>query len=499
MRSYRTSGIWLSDLVDAASVPSGIRRRGSSLLNRLPPLVPLPFPIVLLVVSFNQVFCCTRARYFRLRRCCRSPPVPLGSCLGQLVSERAVVLPGRFENGRRHLSPPLPPLCPLAAVLRPHDRRVVPPPGFRHRRPGRASRRTRRLLAGPVAVTGARERLPQQTPWWNNRLLAGPVVAPGVLPRRRPLRLSRHLRGPEFAHRDRDEPPPPAVPRRPPPSARPSLPTRASSRLVDSGRGCATGPTSSGPPRKRETPWRLTSSSTWVILTLFVFPIWAIVLGMRVPSLSEWIQKLADKCTLVNLPRSEPVGAKDAHHDLLIKKPSEAPTSRAQRHSGGEFERLLGGEPVRLYVPFLLRPWALHAVHTEGCHLGEDVTLASLERYYFWIGMSDSVRWFIKHCIVCQASKTARRKPKWPLISLPLPSRSGEKVAFDTLGPLPTTKRGNKYVLLVVDVFSRHAEPYALSADEKTAQGCASKLADDYCTRWGCPVYVLSDRGLRRP
>ncbi|CAB1110896.1 unnamed protein product [Ectocarpus sp. CCAP 1310/34] len=109
--------------------------------------------------------------------------------------------------------------------------------------------------------------------------------------------------------------------------------------------------------------------------------------------------------------------------------------------------------------------------------------------------MSDSVRWFMKHCIVCQASKTARRKPRWPLFSLPLPSRPGEMVAFDILGPLPTTKRGNKYVLLVVDLFSRHAIPYALSADEKTAQGCASKLADDHCTRWGCPVYLLSDRG----
>lgn len=68
-------------------------------------------------------------------------------------------------------------------------------------------------------------------------------------------------------------------------------------------------------------------------------------------------------------------------------------------------------------------------------------------------------------------------------------------VAFDILGPLPPTKRGNKYVLLVVDLFSRHAEPYALSADEKCAQGCAKKLADDYVTRWGCPTYLLSDRG----
>lgn len=68
-------------------------------------------------------------------------------------------------------------------------------------------------------------------------------------------------------------------------------------------------------------------------------------------------------------------------------------------------------------------------------------------------------------------------------------------VAFDILGPLPVTKKGNKFVFLVVDLFSRHAEPYALSSDEKSAQGCASKLADDYRTRWGCPSVLLSDRG----
>ena len=117
-------------------------------------------------------------------------------------------------------------------------------------------------------------------------------------------------------------------------------------------------------------------------------------------------------------------------------------------------------------------------MHKEGCHLGEAVTLHSLERRYFWIGMSESVRWFLKHCIVCQSSKTSRRPSRWPLISLPLPSRPGEMVTFDILGPLPLTARGNKYIFLVVDLFRRHAEPYALAADEKTAYGCALKIEE---------------------
>ena len=82
-----------------------------------------------------------------------------------------------------------------------------------------------------------------------------------------------------------------------------------------------------------------------------------------------------------------------------------------------------------------------------------------------------------------------------PLISLPLPNRPGQMVAFDLLGPLPTTAKGNAYVFLVVDLFSRHAGAYAIRKGEKTAKGCAARLIHDCIPRWGCPDTFLSDRG----
>ena len=68
-------------------------------------------------------------------------------------------------------------------------------------------------------------------------------------------------------------------------------------------------------------------------------------------------------------------------------------------------------------------------------------------------------------------------------------------VAFDLLRPLPITERGNPCVLLLVDLFSRHAEGYAVTQEEKTARGCAVKIVDDYIPIWGCPDTFLSDRG----
>ena len=67
---------------------------------------------------------------------------------------------------------------------------------------------------------------------------------------------------------------------------------------------------------------------------------------------------------------------------LFVKRSTKPPQQRPARVSG-KFESLLGDETNRVYVPFLLRPWVLDSVHKEGFHLGENVTLESVERYYW--------------------------------------------------------------------------------------------------------------------
>ena len=66
---------------------------------------------------------------------------------------------------------------------------------------------------------------------------------------------------------------------------------------------------------------------------------------------------------------------------LLVRRPSRAPDDRPNRNPG-QYERLLGDEPVRTYVPLLLRPWVMDCAHKEAVHLGEKVTLGVLQRFY---------------------------------------------------------------------------------------------------------------------
>ncbi|CAB1106087.1 unnamed protein product [Ectocarpus sp. CCAP 1310/34] len=151
----------------------------------------------------------------------------------------------------------------------------------------------------------------------------------------------------------------------------------------------------------------------------------------------------------------------------------------------------------RVYVPMLMRPWVLHACHTAASfHLGVHRTQRLLERFYWWIGLDRSDRWWLRACLVCQARKTSRQTARWPVIAMPLPQGPGTVVGVDFFGPLPVTAKGNSYILLFTDRFSRRADMFAVTAAEFTARGTAHIFVNQYMTKWGCPTTLLSDNGL---
>ena len=110
-----------------------------------------------------------------------------------------------------------------------------------------------------------------------------------------------------------------------------------------------------------------------------------------------------------------------------------------------------------------------------------------LRRYYWWIGMDVSTRWWLRRSLKCQAHKTSRQTIRWPRLSLPIPIGPGILVSVDYFGPLPITLGGNSHILLSTDRFSRRAEMYAAAKAEFTASDTADILVDRYIPLWGCP------------
>ena len=177
------------------------------------------------------------------------------------------------------------------------------------------------------------------------------------------------------------------------------------------------------------------------------------------PSFSE-IQELAGKGWLHTT---------DDDVVLLVRQPTPQPAPDSQRPVG-RAACLLNNEPIRIYVPLLMRPWVMQACHsTASYHLGTTRTLRMLESFYWWIGMSICTRWWLCHCLKCQAQKKSWLTVRWPVISMPLPEGPGIAVSVDYFGPLPVTPRGNTYILLFTDRFSRRADMHGVTAAEFTA------------------------------
>ena len=64
---------------------------------------------------------------------------------------------------------------------------------------------------------------------------------------------------------------------------------------------------------------------------------------------------------------------------------------------------------------------------------------------------------------------------------------------MDILGPLPQTPRGNRFVLVVTDYFSKRMELYAIPNQEATT--VAEKLVSEFVCRFGVPRELHSDQG----
>ena len=114
-----------------------------------------------------------------------------------------------------------------------------------------------------------------------------------------------------------------------------------------------------------------------------------------------------------------------------------------------------------------------------------------LERFFWWIGMNVCTRWWLRHCLKCQALKLARVTVRWPIITMPLPEGRGVAVNVDYFGSIPVTPGGKIYILLLTDRFSRWADMLPVTSTEFTAEGTANILVNQYIPLWGCPRTIL--------
>ena len=177
--------------------------------------------------------------------------------------------------------------------------------------------------------------------------------------------------------------------------------------------------------------------------------------------------------------------------------------ARAMIHEWKTFKMINGilhrlssedGETRNQYVvPTEEQAKILHQAHSAATsgHFGIAKTMAKLRTRFYWPLMKKDVQEFIKTCAVCQQVKTPGGKPIAPLVPIKI-QRPFQIVTSDFLGDFPKSRRGNQYIIVFVDKFTKYVEAYA--TPDVTAESFAWALRDFIC-RHSMPEQLLTDQG----
>lgn len=146
----------------------------------------------------------------------------------------------------------------------------------------------------------------------------------------------------------------------------------------------------------------------------------------------------------------------------------------------------------RLYVPKDIRTEIIIEAHKSLMHLGIDKTLSKLKETYYFPKMRESVTKYVNRCLNCLYYKTPTGKLPGFLHPLDKGTKPFQCVHIDHLGPFVTTYAKNKYVIGLIDGFSKYV---VLKAVKDTGTIAVIKFLKEFIACFGKPLKIVSDRG----
>jgi hypothetical protein len=150
--------------------------------------------------------------------------------------------------------------------------------------------------------------------------------------------------------------------------------------------------------------------------------------------------------------------------------------------------RIILGDSQQLKAQVLLY---VHGDPMAG-HSGYEKTLHRAKRDFYWQGMRNDIKKFIRECDICQQNKYDNLYPAGLLQPLPIPSRVWTDISMDFVEGLPLSQ-GHSVIFVVVDRLSKYAHFISLSHPYSAAK-IAQLFIFHVFKLHGMPNSIVSDR-----
>lgn len=149
----------------------------------------------------------------------------------------------------------------------------------------------------------------------------------------------------------------------------------------------------------------------------------------------------------------------------------------------------------RLCIPKEQRLRVMKDNHDDkaSCHLGKFKTLAKIRKWFFWPKMREQIEEYVRNCELCKITKAHTQITTPPAGQFVEAKRPWRVVATDICGGYARTKRGNKYLFVAIDVFSKFT--VIKPARSMTASAVTEFFKNEVILKFACPEIIVTDNG----
>lgn len=144
-------------------------------------------------------------------------------------------------------------------------------------------------------------------------------------------------------------------------------------------------------------------------------------------------------------------------------------------------------------VPPEERIKVLKIEHDEAAHQGYLKTANRVRLKYYWPRMAQEIKEYVSNCEVCKSAKPLTTNSTPPMGRQKLADYAWQLISADYLGPLTRSKKGNNFLLVVADWFSKEVVLFPCRAAE--SKSLVNFLEYDIFLSKGVPETIITDNG----